>query len=64
LIREERDSMRIRAFKLVFKSLCQVFLEKFCVGWILVGKMTDKMAYFKYRGKMLRMLENPQRLRV
>ena len=64
LVIEERDSVRMRAWKIVFKSLCQVFLEKFCVGWILVGKMADKMAYFKYRGKMLRMLETPQRLRV
>jgi len=60
LLNDGRDSKEMRAFKPVFQRVCIVFLKFFCANWIFNSKVADKMKHLKYRGKMLRRVQNPQ----
>ncbi len=60
LLPDNRDSKEMRVFKVVFQRICLVFLKFFCANWIFNSKVADKMKHLKYRGKMLRRVQNPQ----
>ncbi len=60
LLNDGRDSKEMRAFKPIFQRVCIVFLKFFCANWIFNSKVADKMKHLKYRGKMLRRVQNPQ----
>jgi len=60
LLHDNRDSKEMRVFKIVFQRVCLVFLKFFCANWIFNSKVADKMKHLKYRGKMLRRVQNPQ----
>ena len=60
LLQDGRESRDMRAFKTIFQRVCLAFLKFFCVNWIFNSKVADKMKHLKYRGKMLRRVQNPQ----
>jgi len=60
LLHDGRDSKEMKIFKPVFQSVCLAFLKFFCANWIFNSKVADKMKHLKYRGKMLRRVQNPQ----
>jgi len=60
LIDKNKDSEEIRAFKGLFQEACKVFLKYFWVNWIYHSRLEDKAKYLKYRGKLLRRVENPE----
>ncbi len=51
---ENGDLPRLRAFKLVFRDLCEVFLKTFCFDWIFALVKDEKMKYLNLRSKLLR----------
>jgi len=54
------DSDREKAFKRIFREVGKVFVKYFSVNWIFDGKMKYKHDHLKYRGKMLRRINNPE----
>ena len=56
LIEKERDSAQMRAWKRVFRGICQVFLNNFCVNWIFKLDAGNKMKYLRFRRKMLKII--------
>jgi len=60
LLQDGRESRDMRAFKTIFQKVCLAFLKFFCVNWIFNSKVADRMKHLKYRGKMLRRVQNPQ----
>jgi len=56
---EDEDSDEIIVFKALFKEACKIFLKYFSVNWIYNSKLNDKLKYLKYRGKLLRRVQNP-----
>jgi len=60
LLQDGRESKEMKAFKSIFQKVCLAFLKFFCVNWIWNSKVADKMKHLKYRGKMLRRVQNPQ----
>lgn len=57
---KSQDSEEVRAFKGLFREACRAFLKYFWVNWIYNSKLEDKSKYLKYRGKLLRRIENPE----
>jgi len=64
LLAEEDDSLEITAFKLAFKNICKAFLEVYFLNWILKENSHERIAYFRFRSKMMRKIQHPERLRV
>jgi len=60
LIDKSKDSKEIKAFKGLFQEACRIFLKYFWVNWIYNSRLEDKSKYLKYRGKLLRRVENPE----
>ena len=60
VINESQDSEEIKTFKGLFKEACRAFLKHFWVNWIYNSKLNDKSKYLKYRGRLLRRVENPE----
>jgi len=60
MINEEEDDEKCVACKSVFQKIAEVFIKYFSVNWIFSGKVTHKLTYLKYRGKMLRRIQNPE----
>ena len=60
LLIEESDPRKIVAFKKVFQAISQIFIKYFSANWIMTGKLSDKMTYMKFRGNMLRRVQNPE----
>ncbi len=60
LLVSEQDSEETRTFKKMFQELCVIFMKFFSVNWIYHGKMLERTKYIKYRGKMLRRVQNPE----
>ncbi len=59
-MKENRDSREMKAFKPMFQYVCEVFLKYFCVNWVFHSKVEDKVKHLKYRGKILRRIQNPE----
>lgn len=60
LVINEDDDEKLASCKRMFKSLAEIFIKYFSVNWILTGRLSHKMAYLKFRGKMLRRVRNPE----
>jgi hypothetical protein len=60
LVVGEGDDEKMAACKKMFRVLSEVFIKYFSVNWILTGRLSHKMAYLKFRGKMLRRVQNPE----
>jgi len=60
VINESQDSEEIKTFKGLFREVCKAFLKHFWVNWIYNSKLTEKSKYLKYRGRLLRRVENPE----
>jgi len=60
LLVKRDDSSEQKGMKIVFKSICEKFLKYFSVNWIFHSKLSDKMKYLGYRGKILRRVQNPE----
>jgi len=60
LLINEDDDEKCVACKHVFQKIAEVFIKYFSVNWIFSGKVTHKLIYLKYRGKMLRRIQNPE----
>jgi len=60
LLKERRDSRETRAFKGMFQGACGVSPKYFCVNWIFNSKVDDKVKHLRYRGRILRRVQNPQ----
>ena len=56
----ENDDSETAIFKQLFGMLGEVFIKYFSVNWIIHGRVTNKLVYLKYRGKMLRRIQNPE----
>jgi hypothetical protein len=59
LVQEQEDSDEIKAFKVLFQKACTVFLKFFSVNWIYNSKLTEKSKYLRYRGRLLRRVQDP-----
>ena len=57
----DRDCERIKKYKWIFQKLAEVFIKYFSVNWIFTGKITYKIAHLKFRFKILRRIQNPER---
>ncbi len=60
VIDEDQDSEETKTSKGLFKEACTVFLKYFWVNWIYHSKLDDKSKYLKYRGRLLRRVQNPE----
>jgi len=60
LLVSEQDLEETRTFKRMFQELCVIFMKFFSVNWIYHGKMLERTKYLRYRGKMLRRVQNPE----
>jgi len=60
VIDESQDSEEIKTFKGLFRAACKAFLKHFWVNWIYNSKLDDKSKYLRYRGRLLRRVENPE----
>jgi len=60
LLQERRDSRDMRAFKIIFQKLCEIFMKYYCVNWIFHSRVDDKMKHLSYRGKILRRVKDPE----
>ena len=60
VIDESKDSEEIKISKGLFTEACRAFLKYFWVNWIYNSKLNDKSKYLKYRGRLLRRVENPE----
>jgi len=60
LLPKAEDSENRKSFKEIFGIICEVFLKFFSVNWIFNSKLNDKMKYLKYRGKILRRVQDPE----
>ncbi len=60
LLVEKSDSKEIQAFKKLFQVACKIFIKYFSVNWIYNGKLTDRVRYLEYRGKILRRIQDPE----
>ena len=60
VIDKSQDTEEMKTFKGLFKEACKVFLKYFWVNWIYNSKLDDKSKYLRYRGRLLRRVENPQ----
>jgi len=59
LLEERRSSKEMREWKAMFQKCCEVFLKYFCVNWIFQSRVDDKMKHLRYRGRILRRVQNP-----
>jgi hypothetical protein len=60
LLIEENDSETEKCFKKLLQLAAEVFIKYFSVNWIFSGKLVYKLEYLKFRGKMLRRVQNPE----
>jgi len=60
VIDESQDSEETKTCKSLFQEACKAFLKYFWVNWIYNSKLNDKSKYLKYRGRLLRRVENPE----
>lgn len=60
LLIEDKDDLKVAAYKKMFQFISEVFIKYFSVNWIIHGRVTQKMTYLKYRFKMLRRIQNPE----
>jgi len=60
LLVKKQDSSELAACKRVFQQIAEVFIKYFSVNWIFTAKILHKLVYLKYRGKMLRRVQNPE----
>jgi len=44
----------------IFKAISEIFIKCFSVNWITNSRLTHKVAYLKYRFKMLKRIQNPE----
>lgn len=58
---EKNDSPQEKNFKYVLKKMGEIFIKYFSVNWIYNGKMMYKEAHLRFRFKMLRRVQNPER---
>ena len=59
LLEERRSSKETREWKAMFQKSCEIFLKYFCVNWVFQSKIDNKMKHLRYRGKILRKVQNP-----
>jgi len=57
---EDQDSEETMVCKTLFQEACKIFLKYFSVNWIYNSRLSDKFKYLKYRGKLLRRVQNPE----
>jgi len=60
VIDESQDSEETKTWKGLFREVCKAFLKHFWVNWIYNSKLNEKSKYLKYRGRLLRRVENPE----
>jgi len=60
LLIEEKDCNEVQLFKRLFQVTCKIFIKYFSVNWIYNGKLTDRVRYLEYRGKILRRIKHPE----
>ncbi len=60
VVDETQDSEEIKISKGLFQETCRAFLKHFWVNWIYNSRLSDKSKYLKYRGRLLRRVENPE----
>jgi len=60
LLIKDDESVKISAYKSIFKDLCVTFVKFFAVNWIYNSKVCDKLTHLKYRYKILRRIRNPE----
>lgn len=58
LIKED-DVEEEKNLKRLFQKAGLAFMKYFAVNWIFSGKIEYKLEYLKYRGKILRRIQNP-----
>ncbi len=60
LLVKDNDHPKIAAFKIVFQSIAETFINSFSVNWIYSGRMMNKKVHLKLRFKILRRIQNPE----
>ena len=60
LLVKENDHPKVAAFKIVFQSIAETFINSFSVNWIYSGRMMNKKVHLKLRFKILRRIQNPE----
>ena len=61
LLVTEKDSERTIIYKKTFQMISEVFIKYFSVNWIIHSRLVFKLVYLKFRHKMLRRVQNPER---
>jgi len=60
LLIRKGDSQELVAMKKLFQLAGITFIKYFSVNWIFSGKIVYKLFYLKFRGKLLRRIQNPK----
>jgi hypothetical protein len=60
LIPTEKDSEKMKIYKVLFKRLAEVFVKYFSVNWIFHSRIKYKDAHLRFRNKMLRRIRDPE----
>jgi len=60
LLHERRESKEMKEWKTMFQRSCEAFLKYFCVNWVFHSKIDDKLKHLRYRGRILRRVQNPE----
>lgn len=60
LLVKSTDGSMSASCKRVFQKISEVFIKYFSVNWIFTARIAHKLVYLKYRGKMLRRIQNPE----
>lgn len=53
------DTPEVMEYKKLFQELAVVFMKYFSVNWIFQGKMLYKEDYLKFRGALIRRIQDP-----
>lgn len=56
----ERDTVKVAAYKRVFREICLVFLKYFSVNWVFESRVKNKIVFLRYRFKLLRRVQRPE----
>ena len=61
LLHEKNEDYKTVAYKRLFQGISEVFIKYFSVNWIFDSKVKYKQAHLRFRFKILRRIQNPER---
>ena len=61
LLHEINENPKTAAYKRIFRGISEVFIKYFSVNWIFDSKVQYKQAHLRFRFKILRRIQNPEK---